>query len=284
MNSLAVGDRAALSLLIGLFLLGSAPLTGIGEAAAQSPSETLSLVIPSVMRVEPGTETLLPIQITPSGAAPRRAMVLIRGLPQTIALSGGRLFESGVWSVPVGDLNGLRIFLPVGARGQNDLSISVVTIDGNLLAEAASSLVIAEASVKPNSATATPNGQTVLTAAPPAASPRPAAPQPQSAATPTQRLTPETRDALTGLVKKGDENMRTGNVVAARLLYRHAAENGLAAGALAMASTFDEVELARLRVRGGVQADPKEAKVWYDKARALGAVEAEERLQRLGAR
>ena len=42
--------------------------------------------------------------------------------------------------------------------------------------------------------------------------------------------------------------------------------------------TFDAAELARLSVRG-IQPDPKEARRWYERARQLGASDAEERLR-----
>jgi TPR repeat protein len=50
-----------------------------------------------------------------------------------------------------------------------------------------------------------------------------------------------------------------------------------------MAATHDPIELSLLGARG-VRADPATAKMWYERARQLGATEAEERLKRLGAR
>ena len=50
-----------------------------------------------------------------------------------------------------------------------------------------------------------------------------------------------------------------------------------------LASTFDPGELSRLRVQG-VQANPAEARKWYERARELGAPEAADRLTALNAR
>ena len=82
-------------------------------------------------------------------------------------------------------------------------------------------------------------------------------------------------------MKKGDEQLAEGNVAAARLFYERAADAGLAQGAMALAATFDGAELARLGVRG-IQPDPKQARRWYERARQLGANDAEERLRRIG--
>ena len=68
----------------------------------------------------------------------------------------------------------------------------------------------------------------------------------------------------------------------ARQFLLRAAQAGLARGALLLAATYDPRELARWRVQG-VQPNLDEARKWYERARELGAPEAEERLARLGA-
>lgn len=85
------------------------------------------------------------------------------------------------------------------------------------------------------------------------------------------------------LVKRGDEQLADGGIAQARLLYERAADAGLAQGAMALAATYDPDELDRLGVRG-LQPDGATAARWYERARQLGAVEAAQRLQRLGAR
>jgi TPR repeat protein len=67
------------------------------------------------------------------------------------------------------------------------------------------------------------------------------------------------------------------------MFFQRAAEAGLAAGAIKMAATFDPAELARLDVVG-VAPDRAEARRWYERARELGAPEAEDRLARIGRR
>jgi TPR repeat protein len=81
---------------------------------------------------------------------------------------------------------------------------------------------------------------------------------------------------------KGDQELEGGNVSAARLFYEYAADAGLAEAAMALAATFDASELAKLNVRG-IASDAKEAQRWYERARELGATEAEQHIRRLGA-
>jgi TPR repeat protein len=52
---------------------------------------------------------------------------------------------------------------------------------------------------------------------------------------------------------------------------------------MALAATYDPAELDRLGVQG-LQPDPAAAAKWYTRARQLGAAEATQRLQRLGAK
>lgn len=84
------------------------------------------------------------------------------------------------------------------------------------------------------------------------------------------------------LMKKGHEHIEDGNVSTARLFYERAAEAGLAEAAIALAATFDAAELARLKVRD-IKPDDKQARRWYERARELGATEADKLLRRLDA-
>jgi ABC-type amino acid transport substrate-binding protein len=88
--------------------------------------------------------------------------------------------------------------------------------------------------------------------------------------------------ALTFL-KKGDEELADGRVAPARLFYSRAAEMGLAQAAMALGATYDEAELNKPHL-STVQPDSEEARRWYERARALGAADAETRLQRLSGR
>jgi TPR repeat protein len=72
-----------------------------------------------------------------------------------------------------------------------------------------------------------------------------------------------------------------GRVAPARQLDARAADLGLAEAAMALAATYDAAELKQPHLRG-IRPDAREARRWYERARALGAPDAAQRLQRLG--
>ena len=116
--------------------------------------------------------------------------------------------------------------------------------------------------------------------------PLPAAPPergPQAASPPTVALTPADRERALHLLKKGEEQLAQGLVAPARLLFERAADLGLAEAAMALAATYDALELNKPNLRG-IGPDDTLAKRWYERARQLGASEADIRLQRLGTR
>jgi ABC-type amino acid transport substrate-binding protein len=142
--------------------------------------------------------------------------------------------------------------------------------------------------------------QLVSTAAPAAAPPRsrfpaaaaaPAAPAavavPATAAAAPKAavpvLTPANRATALKYLKRGNEALAYGRVAPARLLFERAAEMGLPQAAMALAATYDAAELNQPQLRN-VLPDTAEARHWYERARALGAVEATARLQRLGSK
>ena len=247
--------------------------------------------IGKVVLVEPASETPMPIQIGPIDAIPRNSFVRIRGVPPTAVLSEGHSIAPGSWAVPLSVLPNLRISMPVGVSGKVDMTIALVQIDGTVLAEARAALIVAAAEMIAPQQPAAPRERSVasvgnppspLEASPPPAQ-RPPAPSagPPAAKEPSP-LTEDQKRALT-FMTRGRSHAQQGNIAAARLFYRRAAEADLAEGALALAATYDPVELAAMGV-AGVQPDVAAARRWYEKARELGAREAEERLRRLSSR
>jgi hypothetical protein len=275
--------KAAASLALGLYLLAGVTLP-VDRINAQTRSEVPTIVVPQAIQIAAGAQSALPLRVTPETAIPRRAIVLIRGLPSTVSLSGGRLFESGIWGIAAVDVEQVSISSASTTTGRSELAISLVAIDGTLLAEARSSLVIGGAGAIAATGKTDPTDKTLYTAATPQEG-LAGFPTSPAAPAPAKRLSPAQSEQLTGLMRKGDQQMSVGNVSAARLLYQHAADSGLAAAALALAASYDEVELQKLpAVRGGGLADPKQARAWYEKANELGSTEARARLQRLGSR
>ncbi len=259
--------------------------------SVQAPADQKPHInIGKVILVEPAAETPMPIQVGPIDAIPRNSFVRLRGLPSAAVLSEGHSIAPGAWAIPLAVLPNLRVSLPVGLAGKADVTIALVQIDGTVLAEAHAALVIAAASMIAPEPTAAPRERSVASVgtqpSPIDATPPPAARPPVPLANPPASAPPiatEDQKRATAFIARGRVQAESGNIAAARLFYRRAADAGLAEGALALAATYDPVELARMRV-AGVQPDIALAREWYEKARALGAREADERLQRLGSR
>ena len=80
-------------------------------------------------------------------------------------------------------------------------------------------------------------------------------------------------DEIAALVKRGKDFVNHGDLIAARLLLRRAAEAGSAEAALALGETFDPVVFQRLHVIG-IEPDAAMAQKWYQRAAELGSAAA----------
>jgi hypothetical protein len=89
-------------------------------------------------------------------------------------------------------------------------------------------------------------------------------------------------DEIAMLLKRGKDAFSTGDLAAARLLLRRAAEAGSAEAALALGATFDPLVIRRLGAIGAAP-DPAQARQWYQKAVTLGSPTASQPLAQLEA-
>jgi TPR repeat protein len=116
--------------------------------------------------------------------------------------------------------------------------------------------------------------------APVAAAQRLPAPQPapaRPAAAPSAPLAGLPTGELGALVARGDDLIRNGDIVSARLFYERAAAAGDGKAALRIGQTFDPAFIGST----GRYADTVEAAAWYRRARDFGEPEAASRLDRL---
>lgn len=250
-----------------ILLAGWLAVGGIAAPAAAQQQQRLVLNVAPVMLAEPSTKSPFPIQVGPQEALLKNSFVRIRGLPPAASLSEGHAISPGAWAVPLAGLLNLSVVLPVGLQGRWDVMVALVTIEGSVLTEAKTVLVVGPAQLIAPQPQKDQQSTNVASLGQSAVSPPPS---------------PERERAL-GLHAKGKELLEQGNVQPARMLFRRAANAGLAESALALGGTFDPVELAKLRVIG-LQPDVASARQWYEKARQLGAPEAAERLRRLEGR
>jgi TPR repeat protein len=85
---------------------------------------------------------------------------------------------------------------------------------------------------------------------------------------------------LATFLARGRTSLANGDVAAARLAFRRAADGGDAQVAVALGGTFDPLVLRSLGAIG-VAADPDQARNWYQKAAELGSRDAPQRLNQL---
>ncbi len=78
---------------------------------------------------------------------------------------------------------------------------------------------------------------------------------------------------ITSLLKRADALIGNGDLAAARLVLRRAAEAGDSRAAMMLGGTYDPTVLEKLRVRGFVP-DMATARSWYEKAKRFGATDA----------
>ena len=159
---------------------------------------------------------------------------------------------------------------PIVAQEQNDPPQQVAALADPATPAAAPRQNIAVAPAP------TPSPAAVAAVPPsPAAAPAPA-PEP-AASTPAVELNPE---ELAGLLKRGQQLAASGDIAAARLMLRPAAEAHNAQAALALGATYDPVVLRTLGIFG-VTPDVAMARSWYEKAKAYGSAEAPRRIELL---
>ena len=242
---------------VALLLLWPPLLAPLAQAQSrQRPTISVS----TSLRAQPSSRTPFAIAVGPGEAVPANAYVRVRGLPPAVALSEGHAIAPGVWAIPLSVLPVLAAIVPTGAEGTSEILVDLLSLDGQVLAEAKTTLIIA-ASAPPTSR----SGSAAM--AGPAQAP----------------LNASDREQALRLYSKGLALLERGDVDAARKFFERAADLGLSQGAMALATTYDPSELAKLKVVG-LQGNPAQARKWYDRAAELGAAEAGERLRRLGGR
>ncbi len=249
---------------------------------AQTSKTVPTITVASIVLIEPMVETALPIQIGPADALPRNCFLRVKGLPAQAVFSDGHVVSPGTWALPIIGLNDLKLTVPLSTAGRNELQLTLLAIDGTVLAEGKVTLAVTAGALAAPGVAVAPTVRQPSSAS--LGAPTPSVPPP----TPLQRIEPpasptmkpEDRERAVMFLTRANSILAAGDVASARQLFQKAADAGLAEAAIAMGATFDPVELGRLGVRG-LKGDPETARKWYERARTLGAPGAEERLRRV---
>ena len=272
------------AIALGMLVAGGAS----DGAEAQQSADGPRIVVATTILAEPASQTVLSIQVGPPGSVPGNTFVRLRGLPASVSLSEGYAIAPGSWAVPLFGLPSLKAIVPAGVSGRSEIIIHLVGVDGTTLAETKTALVVGPANIiaPPERPAAEripaerPQQRALATSPAPAP---PVAPNRNVQPPAPANLTADEKQRAERLVISGDRHLEQGNIGAARQFFQRAAEAGLALGAIKMAATYDPSELDRLGVKvQGAIPDRAEARKWYERARTLGAPEAEDRLARIG--
>jgi len=183
---------------------------------------------------------------TPDGEG---GTLVIEGLAEGTMLPVGRPLHADSWELNADDLNSAFIIPPNGFVGTMDLTIE---------------LRLGGATVDKRNMQVEWLGNTTST------------PQQASA-------TEMTNDDMTRLLMRGEALRAGGEIAAARAMFKHLAKGGDPRAALALAETYERATLDRLGARGLVP-DRGMAQTWYERAKEMGSIEAQHRLDLLASR
>jgi hypothetical protein len=271
--------RSTLSLVVAAMLGASAVLCP-GDGVAAEPSDQARITVAPAIVAKAASEAELVIEVGPAHAVLPRSFVSLRGLPPRVSLTEGHLISPGLWALPLSTLPSLRARIPADISGRSEIVIRLIGMDGRLLAQATTALIVEPAGSLPPQQSTAPGK--------PAQAAAPAAPQlPPSREERGREAAPHPPELAAGekaraehLLARGLDYLAVGNFAAARDFFERAADMGLAAAALRLAATYDPLELARIQVQG-VVPDRALARKWYERAKELGAPEAASQLAKL---
>jgi hypothetical protein len=205
------------------------------------------------LTVPPQKNSLRSDQIWPIGLRTTTevdgGMLVIKGLAAGARLSVGRPLHANSWELNASDLNSAFIIPPSGFAGTMDLTVEL-RLDGAVVDQQSM-----QVEWRGKTTSAVPEVSTV-------------------------RMEP---GEVTRLLTRGEALLASGEIAAARAMFKRLADNGEPRAALALAETYEQSTLDRLGARGLVP-EIEMAQTWYERAKELGSVEAQRRLDLLASR
>lgn len=225
-------------------------------------AETLTFSVMDIA-AEPGTESPIAINL-PSSAELRAAgaetgtYLLIRNIPEGVSISPG-MATRRVRVVPLRDVSTLRLISEPGVNTRFQLEFLLIDRHNRVLTQATATVHLRKN--EPLAASVTTHKMQAPTAS--------VQPKPQA-----RPLTPQ---AEVLMLARGQDILKQGSIAAARLIFEELAALGSAAGAFALAQSYDPAHLAPAEA----PAPPpnlEEARKWYERAAELGNLDAKSRL------
>jgi hypothetical protein len=198
-----------------------------------------------------GAGELFPLGVSVHDAS-NGVTLVIGGLASGATLSAGRMAGDNTWRLTASDLDNAMIQPPRNFAGAMDLTLELRMADETVSDRRSLRFEWA-------------------------------APAVAELITPPDAIHTLDPSEIASLLKRGDDLIASGDLAAARLVLRRAAEAGDAHAAMTLGGTYDPVVLQKLGVHGFV-ADVAMARSWYEKAKKFGAPEAPQRLEMLASK
>ncbi|HEY2530150.1 MAG TPA: J domain-containing protein [Xanthobacteraceae bacterium] len=215
----------------------------------------------------------VPLGIQVSGQAPGVALE-ISGLPPEMTISSGRTLGAGRWRILATDVAEAMIYPPPGFDGAVDLQVELKLADDAVIDRG---WLHREWRQRPSVAAA--SIESVGSALGKSADHETA--NPTTADDNVHAAAQLDQAQIDFLIGQSQTLIAAGDIEAARILLRRAADAHDARAALALGATYDPIMLAKLNVQG-VAGDTSLARDWYKKAAEFGSQVALERLNLLG--
>jgi hypothetical protein len=238
-----------------------APNTDHAASLEAIRTEPPRLVVIEKRRAIMNEPVPLGVNLTSSSGS---SAVLISGLVAETRLSAGAAIGSGTWRVPLADLGQAKVIPPNDFIGIMDITVALLTADAEVADKSAMHVEWITAD-RDNRApvSESPSSRDEIS--------------PSAAPLKRSDLLTLDREEIEGLVKRGREFIANGDLAAARLVLRRAANGGNPQAAFLLGTTFDPVTFEQLHVIGAAP-DPTEARNWYQRAIELGSSETKRRL------
>ncbi len=219
-----------------------APATTLPKQAMEVPA--VALGAPNSVDAQAGQAVPFAITLDGTDALPARSIIAVSGLPAGASFSDGRPYGETEWTFRPDEIGDLKLLLPSGARGRATLKVQLAAADGRMIASAETTLKVA--------------------------------PDPKAALV----LRPEETTLIADLIAHGNKMVGVGYFPGARAYFGRAAEAGSGDAALAMGETYDPDFIAKMGAQG-IKPEPDQAIAWYERAKALGAAGAADKIAAL---
>jgi hypothetical protein len=279
-----IGAPLALALVTGVAAadprVARIPLAGLMEAvqvnADELPTGPITFAVDDIESAA-GQETPIRIALPPPdahiGDGRPGAFILIRNIPPGVRLNAG-MANGRLWVLSLEDVPGLHLVADPGLTGTFTIEFNLIGTNNKRLAQQSVRLSL----LSPDAGGKQTTVGTLDTQE--AALPKRDAQPPTTSSLAAQRLSP---DEETTLLVRGEELLRQGGLVAARILFEELARKGSAKGALDLARSYDPAYMPKSRM-SAVVPDANKALEWYRRADELGSTEAKARLAEMASK